>query len=55
MHELWKNKMLYLMAVPTIIWVIVFSYVPMYGVLIAFKKFSYKEGIWGSPWVGLKN
>ncbi len=54
-HELWKNKMLYLMTVPTIIWVIIFCYVPMYGVLIAFKKFSYKEGIWGSPWVGLKN
>lgn len=47
--------MLYLMTVPTIIWVIIFCYVPMYGVLIAFKKFSYKEGIWGSPWVGLKN
>lgn len=55
LHELWKNKMLYLMTVPTIIWVIIFCYVPMYGVLIAFKKFSYKEGIWGSPWVGLKN
>ncbi len=54
-HELCKNKMLYLMTVPTIIWVIIFCYVPMYGVLIAFKKFSYKEGIWGSPWVGLKN
>ena len=27
----------------------------MYGVLIAFKRFSYKEGIWGSPWVGLEN
>ncbi len=55
LYELWKNKMLYLMTVPTIIWVIIFCYVPMYGVLIAFKKFSYKEGIWGSPWVGLKN
>ncbi len=54
-HELWKNKMLYLMTVPTIIWVIIFCYVPMHGVLIAFKKFSYKEGIWGSLWVGLKN
>ncbi|MCI8286495.1 MAG: sugar ABC transporter permease [Lachnospiraceae bacterium] len=43
------------MMLPTIIWILVFCYYPMYGVLIAFKKFSYKEGIWGSPWVGFKN
>ncbi|MCR5033052.1 MAG: ABC transporter permease subunit [Lachnospiraceae bacterium] len=53
--ELWKNRVLYLMMVPTIVWVAVFCYVPMYGVLIAFKDFSYKKGIWGSPFVGLKN
>lgn len=53
--ELWKNKMLYLMTLPTIIWVLIFCYYPMYGVLIAFKKFSYKEGIWGSPWAGMSN
>ena len=53
--ELWKNKMLYLMTLPAIVWVLVFSYYPMYGILIAFKKFSYKEGIWGSPWIGLQN
>ena len=55
LRELWKNKLLYLMMVPTIIWVLIFCYYPMYGVLIAFKRFSYKEGIWGSPWVGLSN
>lgn len=54
-RELWKNKLLYLMTVPAIIWIAVFCYYPMYGVLIAFKKFSYKKGIWGSPWVGLDN
>ena len=53
--ELWKNKLLYLMTLPAIVWVLVFSYYPMYGILIAFKKFSYKEGIWGSPWIGLQN
>ena len=53
--ELHKNKVLYLMMVPTIIWVAVFCYVPMYGVLIAFKDFSYKKGIMKSPFVGLKN
>lgn len=53
--ELHKNKVLYLMMVPTIIWVTIFCYVPMYGVLIAFKDFSYKKGIMNSPFVGLKN
>lgn len=55
LQELWKNKLLYLMALPTIIWVLIFCYYPMYGVLIAFKDFSYKKGIWGSPWAGLDN
>ena len=39
--ELWKNKLLYLMTLPAIIWVAIFCYYPMYGILIAFKKFSY--------------
>ena len=55
LQELWKHKLLYLMTLPTIIWVLIVCYYPMYGVLIAFKDFSYKEGIWGSPWAGLKN
>lgn len=53
--ELWKNKMLYLMTLPAVVWVFVFCYIPMYGVLIAFKDFNFKQGIWGSKWVGLKN
>ncbi len=48
-NELWKNKFFYLMMLPAIIWIAIFSYGPMYGILIAFKKFSYKEGIWKSP------
>ncbi len=54
-QELWKNRLLYAMTLPTIIWVAIFCYVPMYGVLITFKDFSYKKGIWGSEWCGLKN
>lgn len=48
--ELVKNKFLYLMMLPAMIWVLVFCYQPMYGILIAFKKFNYKSGIWSSPW-----
>lgn len=55
LDEMWKNKLLYLMTVPAIVWVAIFCYYPMYGILIAFKKFSYKKGIWGSPWAGLEN
>lgn len=50
-----KNKTLYLMAVPIIIYLIVFKYIPMYGVMMAFENYSPKLGILGSKWVGLKN
>lgn len=41
-----------IIALP-VIWLLVFSYYPMYGVQIAFRKFSVLKGITGSPWVGL--
>lgn len=43
---------LYLFLVLPIIYIILFSYVPMLGLQLAFKKFNAMEGIWGSPWVG---
>lgn len=55
LSELWKNKKLYLMTLPPIVWILVFCYYPMYGILIAFKDYSYKKGITGSPWVGFDN
>ncbi len=55
LRELWKNKLLYAMTIPSILWIAVFNYYPMYGILIAFKEYSYKKGIWKSPWVGLDN
>lgn len=45
---------LWLMALPAIVYFLIFSYGPMYGIVIAFKKFSPAKGIWGSPWVGLE-
>ena len=44
---------LYLLLVLPIAYLLIFSYYPMFGVQIAFKKFRYDGGIWGSPWVGL--
>ncbi|WP_205173511.1 ABC transporter permease [Bacillus pakistanensis] len=50
-----KNWDLYLLITPVIAYFIIFHYVPMYGVQIAFKDFIATQGIWGSEWVGLKH
>ena len=47
--------MLYLFLLPTLIYLLIFNYWPMYGVQIAFRNFKPTKGIWGSPWVGMKN
>lgn len=46
---------LYLMMLPGLAYLIVNNYIPLAGLQLAFKKFRYTEGIWGSPWTGLKN
>jgi len=50
-----RNWSLYLMILPVLAFYLVFMYKPMYGAIIAFKRFSPGLGIWGSPWVGLEN
>ncbi len=50
-----SNWQLYLMILPAFLFIILFEYFPMYGVQIAFRDFNFKEGITGSPWVGLQN
>lgn len=54
-RQLWtrilkKYWALYLMAIPGLVCFALFSYAPMYGVLLAFKDFSMRKGIMGSPW-----
>ena len=51
----WKNKTLLLMCLPALILYIMFSYIPMFGLVLAFKDYKLSEGILGSPWVGMKN
>lgn len=46
---------LYVMVLPALVYLIIFAYKPMYGLLIAFKNYNFKKGIWGSDWVGLEN
>lgn len=46
---------LYLLLILPIVWVVLFCYVPMSGLVLAFKKYNAGLGIWGSPWVGTDN
>ena len=50
-----RTLQLYSMGLIPILLVILFSYVPMFGIIIAFKKYNYAKGILGSNWVGFKN
>jgi putative aldouronate transport system permease protein len=43
------------MLIPAVVYVLVFAYIPMGGIVLAFKKYTYAGGIFGSPWNGLKN
>lgn len=52
--EMKNNYDLYLFVLPAIISILLFNYLPMYGVQIAFKNFRPVAGIWGSEWVGFK-
>ena len=47
---LWQEKYLWLMILPVIVYYIIFFYVPMYGVVIAFKNYNIAKGILSSPW-----
>ena len=54
-RKLWRSKYLVMMIIPAIIFYVVFCYVPMYGVLMAFQKFNPKVGIFGSKFIGFEN
>ena len=54
-QDLTRNKHIYLIILPVIVYYLVFHYLPMYGALIAFKDFRPSRGIWGSPWAGFKH
>ena len=53
--RLWKDRTLVLMALPAVVLLIMFNYIPMTGLVLAFKKFDYKLGLYASPWNGLDN
>ena len=53
--SVWKNWQLYIMCLPAVIYFLIFAYKPMYGIIIAFKNYSMRKGIMGSPWIGFGN
>ena len=53
--RIWDARYLYALLLPLLIFLIVFKYVPMVGLQIAFKKYSAKLGVWGSKWIGMDN
>lgn len=55
LHEVSNNKILLLMILPAILYFFVFHYIPMFGVILAFKKYDYALGILKSEWIGFKN
>ncbi|MDR0139185.1 ABC transporter permease subunit [Metabacillus idriensis] len=55
LKNLKKSGPLYALLLPSMILLICFTYLPMYGIIIAFKDYSPALGIWGSPWVGFKH
>ncbi|MEG0766654.1 MAG: ABC transporter permease subunit [Clostridia bacterium] len=52
-RKILKNWQLYVMTLPAVVYLLLFQYKPMYGVLLAFKRYRASLGILGSPWVGL--
>lgn len=49
-----RQKYLFLLLLPGLVYFIVFKYIPMYGIVLAFKEFNPLDGILGSPWAGLR-
>lgn len=50
-----RNKAIYFLALPTIIYFIIWNYIPMAGVVLAFEDYSARGGVTGSEWIGIKN
>lgn len=55
LKQVLKYKNMYILFIPCFIYLIIFNYIPMFGIVLAFKDYSIKGGIFGSEWVGLEN
>jgi putative aldouronate transport system permease protein len=50
-----KNKEKYVLVVPGVVWYVVFAYIPIFGLTLAFKQYMARLGLFASPWIGLDN
>lgn len=55
LQNTWKHRAHVVMALPAFLILLFFSYIPMAGLVMAFKSFDYSKGIWTSPWNGIEN
>ena len=55
LHNTWKHRAHVVMALPAFLVLLFFAYIPMGGLVMAFKSYDYTKGIWGSPWNGIDN
>lgn len=55
LSEIKRNKIAYMLALPAAVYTIIFGYLTMPYMLIAFQKFNYKTGLFNSPWIGFDN
>ncbi len=55
LYDFKKNRTLWIMVLPAIFLVILLMYIPMAGIILAFKDFKYNLGVFSSPWAGLEN
>lgn len=54
LRRIYKMRAYYLLLLPFLTFIMIFKYLPMYGITLAFKDFKIRRGIMGSPWAGLK-
>lgn len=50
-----KNGELFFLALPAVVYKLIFSYAPLFFIILAFKNYRYDLGVFGSKWVGFKN
>lgn len=54
-YKIVQQRWLYYMVIPGVVWMIIFNFIPMYGIIIAFKDYTIFDTIANAPWVGFKN
>lgn len=54
-YEIRKNRYLYLLALPGLLFLLLFAYMPMLGHLLAFQRYRLADGLFGSEWIGFQN